>query len=242
MLGAVVITYNIPGFNGELKLTGDTASAIFLGTIKKWNDPKLMADNPGAKLPNEDIQTVHRSDGSGTTFVFTDYLCKVSDAFKAKIGGGPAQKVAWPVETGSGAQNAGVAGQVKQIPMSVGYVELTYAAQNKMPYATLKNAAGAWIKPSLDSVTAAAASASKSIPADFRTSITNENSKTAYPISAFTYLLIPSVWTDATKKKTVIALLNWVLTEGQKQATSLDYAPLPADIVARDKKQIAMIK
>jgi len=242
VLGAVVITYDIPGIAGELKLTPDTAAGIFIGTIKKWNDPKLMADNPGAKLPNEEIQTVHRSDNSGTTFVFTDYLCKVSDAFKAKVGGGPAQKVSWPVEASAGSGNPGVAGQIKQTPMSVGYVELTYAIQNKMPYATLKNAAGVWIKPTQESVTAAAAAASKSIPEDFRTSITNQNSKAAYPISTFTYLLIPTVWSDAAKKKTVITFLNWMLTDGQKGAAGLDYAPLPADIVARDKKQIAMIK
>jgi phosphate transport system substrate-binding protein len=244
VLGAVVITYNIPGFNGELKLTPDTAAGIFMGSIKKWNDSKLAADNPGAKLPNEDIQTIHRSDNSGTTFVFTDYLCKVSDTFKGKIGGGAAQKIQWPVETMAGNGNPGVAGAVKQTPFSVGYVELTYAAQNKMPYATLKNAAGAWIKPTQDSVTAAAAAASaaKTIPADFRCSITNQAGKTVYPISTFTYLLIPSHFADAAKQKTVVSFLKWMLTDAQKEAEGLDYAPLPKDIVAREQKQIETIK
>lgn len=242
VLGAVVITYNIPGFTTELKLTPENASAIFMGTIKKWNDAKIMADNPGAKLPNEEILTIHRSDPSGTTFVFTDYLCKVNAAFKAKVGGGAAQKVSWPVEALAGNGNPGVAGYVKQTPMSVGYVELTYAAQNKMPYATMKNAAGAWIRPTQESVTAAAAAAAKSIPADFRTSITDQAAKTAYPISTFTYLLIPSHFADAAKQKAVVSFLKWMLTDAQKEAEGLDYAPLPKDIVAREQKQIALIK
>ncbi len=240
VLGAVVLTYNIPGVTGELKFTPEVIADIFMGNIKKWNDPKLAKDNPGVKFPNEEIIPVHRGDNSGTTFVFTDYLSKVSPEFKSKVGADT--KVAWPVEGLNGPQNNGVAGLVKQTPNSIGYVELTYAIQNKMPYGQVKNAAGNWIKPTLEGVTEAAAGAAKSMPADFRVSITNVNSKGAYPISTFTYLLIPSEFSDATKGRTLVDFLKWMLTDGQKMVTALDYAPLPKEVATKEEKQIDMIK
>jgi phosphate transport system substrate-binding protein len=242
VLGAVVITYNIPGVTAELKLTPEAIAGIFMGTIKKWNDPKLVADNPGVKLPGDEIIPIHRSDASGTTFVFTDYLSKVSPEFKSKVGADT--KVSWPVEGLNGNGNAGVAGYVKQTPNSVGYVELIYALQNKMAFAQVKNAAGTWVKPSLESVTEAAAAAAKDMPADFRVSITNAAGKNAYPISTFTWLLIPSEFADAAKGKAITEFLKWMLTTGEqgKDLTDLAYAPLPKAIIAKEEKQIATIK
>jgi phosphate transport system substrate-binding protein len=238
VLGGIVPTYNVPGLE-SLKFSGPTLAGIFLGTIKKWNDAALRADNPGMNLPNEDVTVVHRSDGSGTSFVFTDYLSKVSPEWKMKVGANTS--VNWPVGLG-GKGNEGVAGLVKNTPFSIGYVELIYAAQNKMEYGLMKNAAGNYIKADATSVSDAAAGAAKDMPADFRVSITNAPGKNAYPISTFTWLLIPDKIADATKKKSIADFLAWMMTTAQADAASLDYAPLPKPIVAKEQKQIALIK
>lgn len=239
VMGAVVPTYNIPGVTQELKFTGETLAGIFLGNIKKWNDPAIAKDNPGVKLPNEDIVVVHRSDGSGTTFVWTDYLSKVSPDWKSKVGANTS--VSWPVGLG-GKGSEGVSGAIKQTPNSMGYVEYFYAIQNKMPYGLVKNAAGSFVKADIESVSEAAAGAAKNMPDDFRVSITNAPGKKAYPISSFTWLLIPSQFSDANKAKAMKAFLQWMLTDGQKVAPTLDYAPLPKEVVAKETKQIAMVK
>ncbi len=241
VLGAVVPVYNISGVTGELKFTSVALAGIFLGDIKKWNDPKIASVNPGVKLPAEDIITVHRSDGSGTTFVWTDYLYKVSPAWASKVGK-PNASISWPASGLAGNGNPGVAGTVKQTPYSIGYVELVYAAQNKMAFGAVQNKAGKFVTPSVASVTAAAAGAAKAIPADFRISITNADGDGAYPISSFTYLLIPSKIEDARKKKAIVDFLGWMLTDGQKEAPGLDFSPLPDSIIAKEKKQIAQIK
>jgi len=239
VLGGVVLTYNIPGVTQDLKFTPELISDIFMGNITTWNDAKIAKENPGVKLPSNDILVVHRSDGSGTTFVFTDYLSKVSPAWKSKIGANTT--VSWP--TGSGQSgNAGVAGMVKQTPGAIGYVELIYALQNHMPYGMVKNSEGAYLKADLNSVTAAAAGAAKEMPADFRVSITNAPGKDAYPISTFTWLLIPSEIKDPAKKKAIVDFLKWMTTEGQKSCAALSYAPLPKTVVAKEEKQIALIK
>jgi len=238
VLGGLVPTYNVPGAAG-LKFSGATLAGIFLGAIKKWNDPALVKDNPGAKLPNEDITVVHRSDGSGTTFVWTDYLSKVSPEWKSKVGANTS--VNWPVGLG-GKGNEGVAGLVKQTPSSIGYVELIYAVQTKMEYGSVKNLAGVFVKADFNSVTEAAAGAAKEMPADFRVSITNAPGKNAYPISSFTWLLIPDKIGDATKKKSITDFLQWMLTTGQADAEGMSYAPLPKPVVAKEMKQIALIK
>jgi phosphate transport system substrate-binding protein len=238
VLGGIVPTYNVPGAE-SLKFSGDTLAGIYLGNIKKWNDAALKKDNPGANLPNEDITVVHRSDGSGTSFVFTDYLSKVSGEWKMKVGANTS--VNWPVGLG-GKGNEGVAGLVKQTPNSIGYVELIYAAQNKMEYGSIKNAAGNFVKADVTTVTDAAAGAAKEIPADFRVSITNAPGKNAYPISTFTWLLIPDTISDATKKKAIKDFLAWMMTAAQADAPALSYAPLPKPIVAKEQKQIALIK
>lgn len=238
VLGAVVLTYNIAGVSAELKFTPETVAGIFLGEIKKWDDAKIKASNPGVNLPGKDITVVHRSDGSGTSFVFTDYLSKVSAEWKSKVGANTS--VSWPVGLGQKG-NDGVAGLVKQTPNSIGYVELIYAVNNKMSYASLKNAAGKFVKPSLESVTAAAAGM-KEMPADFRVSITNAAGAGAYPISTFTWLLIPSHIADAGKRKAITDFLTWMMTTGQKDAAALSYAPLPKSIVSKEQKQIASVK
>lgn len=238
VLGGIVPTYNVSGA-ANLKFSGATLAGIYLGNIKKWNDPALVKDNPGVKLPNDDITVVHRSDGSGTSFVFTDYLSKVSPEWMKKVGANTS--VSWPVGLG-GKGNEGVAGLVKQTPGSIGYVELIYAAQNKMEYGSLKNAAGNFVKADVMTVTDAAAGAAKEMPADFRVSITNAPGKNAYPISSFTWLLIPSKIDSASKKKAIIDFLQWMLTTGQSDAAGLDYAPLPKPVVAKEQKQIALIK
>jgi phosphate transport system substrate-binding protein len=238
VLGGVVPSYNVPGA-GELKFSPETLAGIFLGQIKKWNDAALKKDNPGAKLPDADIVVVHRSDGSGTTFVWTDYLSKVSPEWKSKVGANTS--VNWPVGLG-GKGNEGVSGQVKQLPNSIGYVELLFAVQNKMSYGSVRNAAGAFVKADLESVTDAAAGAAKNMPADFRVSITNAPGAKAYPISSFTWMLIPSKIPDAGKAKTVKEFLKWMLTTGQQQAAAMSYAPLPKEVVAQELKQIDMIK
>jgi phosphate transport system substrate-binding protein len=242
VLGAVVPVYNIPGVSGELKFTPEALAGIYLGEVKKWNDPKLTADNPGVKLPNEDIIPVHRAEGSGTTFVWCDYLAKVSPAWKSKIGGACATALQWPASGLAGQGNDGVTGTVKQTPYSIGYVELVYAASQHLTYGLVKNSSGKFIKASVDSVTAAAAAAAKSIPDDFRVSITDAPGAGAYPISSFTYLLIPSQIPDGAKKKAIKDFLAWMLTTGQKDAPGLDFAPLPAAVVAKEQKQIAQIQ
>ena len=239
VMGAVVPTYNVPGVAQDLKFSGEALAGIFLGTIKKWNDPALAKDNPGVKLPNEEIVVVHRSDGSGTTFVWVDYLSKVSPEWKSKVGANTS--VSWPVCLG-GKGNEGVAGTVKQTPGSIGYVELIYAVQNKMNYGSVKNVAGDFVKASLESVSEAAAGAAKNMPADFRVSITNAPGKKAYPISSFTWMLIPSAIPDAKKSAAIRGFLQWMLTEGQKTAPTLEYAALPKQVVAQETKQIAQIK
>jgi phosphate transport system substrate-binding protein len=239
VLGGVVPTYNIAGITQDLKFTAETLSGIFLGAITKWNDPRLAKDNPGVKFPNADIQVVHRSDGSGTTFVWTDYLSKVSPDWKSKVGANTS--VNWPVGLG-GKGNEGVAGTVKQTPNSIGYVELIYAVQNKMAYGSVKNASGSFVKADFNTVTEAAAAAAKNMPDDFRVSIVNAAGKDAYPISTFTWLLIPSHIPDAAKAKTIKAFLQWMLADGQKYAAGLSYASLPKEVIAKEVKQIAKIQ
>ena len=234
--GAVVVTYNLEG-NPMLKLDGETIAAIFLGKIKKWNDPKIASLNPGVKLPDKEIVVVHRSDGSGTTYIFTDYLSKVSPEWKTKVGNNTS--VNWPTGIG-GKGNEGVAGQVKQTPGALGYVELIYAIQNKMPYADLKNAAGEFVKPALESVTAAMATAD--VPDDFRFSMTNAPGKDAYPIAGATWLLVYREQKDAAKGKKLVEFLKWALTKGEAMANALDYAPLPPALQQRVMKRIDEIK
>ena len=239
VLGGLVPTYNIPGVTQELKFTPEALAGIYLGKIKKWNDPELQKANAGAKLPDTEIVVVHRSDGSGTTFVWTDYLAKVSPEWKSKVGANTS--VSWPAGLG-GKGNEGVAGIVKQTPNSIGYVELIYALSNKMAYGFVRNSAGTYLKADLDSVTEAAAAAAKTMPADFRVSITNAPGAKAYPISSFTWLLIPSKIDDQAKKKAIVTFLHWMLSDGQKYAGALGYAPLPKDVIAKEEKQIALIK
>jgi phosphate transport system substrate-binding protein len=238
VLGGLVMIYNLPGVTQELKFAPDLVADIYLGKITNWNDPRIVKENPGVKLPKSDIVVVHRSDGSGTTFVFTDYLSKVSADWKKKVGADTSVK--WPTGTGQ-AHNDGVAGMVKQTPGSIGYVELIFALQNKIPYGQLKNSAGVYLKATLETVSAAAATV-KNIPADFRVSITNQPGQNAYPIASFTWMLIPSQIQDATKKKVIIDFLQWMMTAGQKYCADLGYAPLPKELVAREEKQIALIK
>jgi phosphate transport system substrate-binding protein len=239
VLGGLVPTYNLPGVAQELKFTPEALAGIYLGKIKKWNDPELQKANAGVKLPDNEIIVVHRSDGSGTTFVWTDYLCKVSPEWKSKVGA--STSVSWPVGLG-GKGNEGVSGVVKQTPHSIGYVELIYALQNKMAYGFVRNSSGTYLKADLDSVTEAAAATAKTMPADFRVSITDAPGKKAYPVSSFTWLLIPSKIDDPAKKKAIVTFLHWMLTDGQKDAAALGYAPLPKDVVAKEEKQIALIK
>jgi phosphate transport system substrate-binding protein len=239
VLGADVPAYNLPGVAQQLKFSGSTLAGIFLGSITKWNDKAIAADNPGVKLPNNDIFVVHRSDGSGTTFVWTDYLSKVSQEWKSKVGANTS--VSWPVGLGAKG-NEGVSGALKQTPYSLGYIELIYAVQNKIAYAGVRNSAGNYVKADLMSVSEAAAGAAKNMPADFRVSITNAPGNDAYPISSFTWLLIPAQIPDAGKATAIRDFLKWMLADGQKIAPTLDYAPLPKEIVAREEKQISEIK
>jgi phosphate transport system substrate-binding protein len=238
VLGAVVPAYNIPGVKGDLKFAPDVLADIFLGKITNWNDARLAKDNPGVKLPNKEIVVVHRADGSGTTYIWTDYLTKVSNDWKNGPNKGTAVK--WPVGLG-GKGNEGVAGLVRQMDGAIGYVELIYALQNNISYGVVRNAAGAFVKASLESTTAAAASV-KSMPADFRVSITNAPGKDAYPISSFTWLLVPVQWKDGTKKQVMVDFLNWMLDQGQGMAQSLNYAPLPKDVVEKERARIKEIK
>ena len=234
--GADVVAYNLPG-NPALKFDADTIAGIFLGNIKKWNDPKITALNAGVSLPDKDIVVVHRSDGSGTTYIWTDYLSKISPEWKSKVGTNTS--VNWPTGIG-GKGNEGVAGQIKQTPGALGYVELIYAIQNKMPYADIKNSAGSFVKPTLESITAAMATAQ--IPDDFRFSITNAPGENAYPIAGATWLLVYQQQKDATKGKKLVEFLKWAQKEGEKMAKDLDYAPLPEDLQQRVLKRIDEIK
>jgi phosphate transport system substrate-binding protein len=234
--GADVVAYNLPG-NPALKFDADTIAGIFLGNIKKWNDPKITALNAGVSLPDKDIVVVHRSDGSGTTYIWTDYLSKISPEWKSKVGTNTS--VNWPTGIG-GKGNEGVAGQIKQTPGALGYVELIYAIQNKMPYADIKNSTGKFLKPTLESITAAMATAQ--IPDDFRFSITNAPGENAYPIAGATWLLVYQQQKDATKGKKLVEFLKWAQKEGEKMAKDLDYAPLPEDLQQRVLKRIDEIK
>jgi phosphate transport system substrate-binding protein len=238
VLGADVPAYNIPGVTGELKFTPDALAGIFLGKISKWNDKAIASVNPEVNLPNQDIIVVHRSDGSGTTFIFTDYLSKVSSEWKSQVGADTSVK--WPVGLGQKG-NEGVAGSIRQLPGAIGYVELIYAVQNKITYGSVRNSAGAFIKASLESVTAAAASAPK-MPDDFRVSITNAPGKDAYPISSFTWLLIPAQSKDPAKGKILGDFLNWMVADGQKMTSDLSYAPLPDNVAAKVKEAIKQVK
>jgi phosphate transport system substrate-binding protein len=238
VLGAVVATYNIEGVNQELNFTGQVLADIFMGKITKWNDPALASINKSVKLPDTDIVVVHRSDGSGTSFVWTDYLSKVSPEWETKVGRNAS--VNWPVGLG-GKGSEGVTGMVKETPGALGYVELTYAIQNKLLYGRVKNSAGVFQKADLAAVTAAAASEARKIPADFRVSITNASGKAAYPICTFTYMLIPSKIDDPAKKNALKDFLHWMLNDGQNDAEGLFYAKLPKDVVARELKAIAQI-
>ncbi|WP_312024171.1 phosphate ABC transporter substrate-binding protein PstS [Edaphobacter aggregans] len=239
VLGAVVPIYNIPGVNKELNFSGDVIADIYLGKITTWNDPRIVKENPGVNLPANAILPVYRSDGSGTTYIFTDYLSKVSPDWASKVGKNTSVK--WP--TGIGQKGSeGIAGMVRQSPNSFGYVELIYAAQNKMSYGSVKNAAGQFVRASTDGVTAAAAAAAKTMPADFRVSITNAPGATSYPISSFTWLLIPTHSADAAKGKALVDFLGWMLDHGQSEANTLTYAPLPKPVQDMVRKSIAQIK
>src|SRR2546427_7753233 len=238
VLGGAVPTYNIPGVTAELKFTPEAMAGIFLGKITKWNDPAIAGANKGVKLPAEEIVVVHRAEASGTTFIWTDYLSKISDEWKNTVGAGPAPK--WPVGLG-GKGNEGVTGTVKNTPNSIGYVELTYAESNKIPYGTVKNASGVFVKPSLAAVSAAAAGAAKAMPDDFRVSITNAPGKDSYPISSFTWLLIPEKFSDAAKRDAIKGFVRWMLADGQNYAEGLSYAKLPKEVVAKEIKAIDKI-
>jgi len=238
VLGAVVITYDLPEVTKPLKLTGEVVAEIFLGTIVKWNAPEIARLNPGLALPSKDILVVHRSDGSGTTYIFSDYLSTVSDSWRS--GPGKGKDLQWPVGLG-GKGNEGVAGQVKQTPYSIGYVELAYARQNNLPFASIKNAAGTFVTPSIESVTAAAAGIELPPTTDFRVSIVNAPGKAAYPISSFTYLLVPKSMSSAKKQKALTDFLKWAIHAGEKEAPDLDYAPLPSYVVAILEKRLDSI-
>ena len=239
VLGAVVPTYNIPGVTTSLNFTPEALAGIYLGKITKWNDPLIADANKGVHLPDDDIIVVHRAESSGTTYVWTDYLSKVSDEWKTKVG--KATAVKWPVGLG-GQGNEGVTGTVKNTPDSIGYVELIYAESNKIPYGKVKNAAGVFVKASLGGVTAAAAGAAKQMPDDFRVSITNAPGKEAYPISSFTWLLIPSKISDAGKRAALKGFVSWMLADGQNYAEALSYARLPMEVVAKEKKALNNIQ
>lgn len=239
VLGAAVPTYNIEGVNASLNFTPEALAGIFLGKVTKWNDPAIASANKGVNLPNADIIVVHRSDGSGTTYIWTDYLSKVSDEWKNKVGKGTS--VNWPVGLG-GKGNEGVTGLVKQTPGAIGYVELIYAASNNIPYGSVKNTAGTFVKADLASVSAAAAGAAKDMPDDFRVSITNAPGKTAYPISSFTWLLIPSKFSDSAKRDAIKGFVKWALTDGQSYAEGLQYAKLPKSVVDKELKALAKVQ
>jgi len=238
VMGAVVPAYNVPGVSTELKFTPEALAGIFLGKITTWNDPAIVKANPGISLPNQTIIVVHRSDGSGTTYIFTDYLTKVSSEWAN--GPGKGTSVKWPVGLG-GKGNEGVAGMIRQMQGGIGYIELIYAVQNKIDYGLVKNPGGTFVKASLESVTAAAASV-KSMPADFRVSITNAPGKDAYPISSFTWLLIPEKSKEAAKGKILADFLTWMVDDGQKMTAELTYAPLPGNVAEKVKGAIKSVQ
>lgn len=237
VLGAVTVVYNIPEISVPLKLSGVVLVDIFLGVIKKWNDPKIVALNAGVTLPAKDILVVHRSDGSGTTFVFSDFLSKVSPAWLQKVGRGPS--LSWPMGLGAKG-NEGVTGMVRQTPGSIGYVEKAYARQNKLPMASIQNKSGEFVAPTTDAVSKAAATAA--LPADFRVSITDAPGSGAYPIASFTYLLVYSPAKDPAKGKAIAEFLKWAMTMGQTFAAPLDYAPLPASVVQKVQAVVSQLK
>jgi len=238
VLGAVVPAYHIPGVDGEVKFTPEALAGIFLGKITTWNDKAITSANPGVNFPNQTIIVVHRSDGSGTSYIFTDYLSKVSKDWADSVGKNTSVK--WP--TGLGAKgNEGVAGMIRQMDGAIGYIELIYGVQNKIPYGSVKNSGGTFVKASLDSVTSAAGSV-KTMPADFRVSITNAPGKDAYPISSFTWLLIPSQSKDAAKGKIINDFLNWMVDDGQKMTADLTYAPLPQSVASKVKDTIKQVR
>jgi len=239
VMGAVVVTYNIPGIGKGLKMTPDVLADIYLGKITKWNDPRIASVNKTIKLPANDIVVVHRSDGSGTSAIFTDYLSNVSAEWRNKVGMGAS--VNWPVGLG-GKGNEGVAGQIKNVKNSIGYVELAYAHENKLPYASLKNASGSFVEPTIKSTSAAAAGAAKSMPADFRVSLVNQPGKDTYPIVGFTWMLVYQQQKNAANGKKLVEFLNWELKKGQKMAADILYAPLPEKVVKMVEKTIKTIK
>jgi phosphate transport system substrate-binding protein len=238
VLGAVVPAYNIAGVRQELKFTPELLAEIFLGKISNWNDPAIAKVNPGVRFPNQAIVVVHRSDGSGTTYVFTDYLSKVSPVWNSTVG--KSTSVKWPVGLG-GKGNEGVAGTIRQVEGSIGYVELIYAVQNNIPYGVVRNKHGNFVKASLESTTAAASAAAANMPNDYRVSITNAEGKDAYPIASFTWLLIPQQSKDPNKGRVLRDFLNWMLNNGQHEVTSLTYAPLPKDVVKKLQSTISTI-
>jgi len=241
VLGADVPSYKVAGLTAELNFTPEALAGIFLGKITKWNDPAITSANPGVKLPSDDIVVVHRSDGSGTTYIWTDYLSKISPEWDKKVG--KATSVNWPVGLG-GKGNEGVAGLIEQTPDSIGYIELIYAIQNKIAYGRVKNSSGAFVKADLASVSAAATAVAKVMPDDFRVSITDppNTNKAAYPISSFTWLLIPSKFADAKKRDVVKDFLKWMMTDGQQYCEPLAYAKLPKEVVAKELKAIDKIQ
>lgn len=239
VLGAVVPIYNLPGVNKELNFSGDVIADIYLGKIKNWNDSRIAKDNPGVSFPDKSILPVYRSDGSGTTYIFSDFLSKVNPAWQSGPGKGTAIK--WPVGIGQKGSE-GVAGMVRQTPGSFGYVELIYASQNKISYGLVRNAAGKFVKATPDGATEAAAVAAKSMPADYRVSITNAAGPNTYPISSFTWLLVPTHFTDTAKGKAVKDFLGWMLDHGESEAAGMGYAPLPKQVQDMERKTIAKIQ
>jgi phosphate transport system substrate-binding protein len=237
VLGAVVLAYNVPGVSGDLRFSAQVIADICLGKITSWNDPAIVKDNPGVKLPAQSIVVVHRSEGSGTNFIFTDYLSKISPEWAD--GPGKGASIKWPVGLGAKG-NEGVAGVIRQMDGAFGYLELIYAAQNHIPFGTMKNAAGNWVKASLEGTTAAAASV-KNMPADFRVSITNAPGKDAYPISSFTWLLVPMQSKDQARGKIMVDFLTWMLDDGEKMTAALDYAPLPDSVASKVRETIKQV-
>lgn len=238
VLGAVVPIYNLPGITASLKFTPRALAGIYLGTITRWNAPEIAKANPGVLLPSNKIIVVHRSDGSGTTFVWTDYLSKISPEWKSKVGSNTS--VNWPVGLG-GKGSEGVTGLVEQTPDSIGYVELTYALQNHLLYGEVENASGAFIQATLDSVTRAAAAYASELQKDIRASITNPPGADAYPVSTFTYLLVPVSIQNPAKRDAIKDFLRWMLTDGQKSVAQLSYAPLPQSVIETETQQVALI-
>jgi len=239
VLGGVVPVYNVPGVSAELKFNGRTLADIYLGKITKWNDAAIRATNPGVNLPADDITVVHRSDGSGTSYIWCDYLSKVSPEYRQKVG--VATSVNWPAGVG-GKGNEGVAGLVKQTPGSIGYVELIYALQNKIAYALVQNLAGEFVAANTETVSNAASAAAKAMPKDFRVSITNAPGKDVYPISSFTWLLVQESPKDVQRSRIMVDFIRWALTDGQKFTTQLGYAPLPKEVVALELEAVKRVK